>query len=84
MDPHAKGPGDGTSDDINAKLSDGEYVLDAGTVSMLGNGSNDAGARKLDELRQRLRRHAAEKLVKGEQFMKAKEPLSYTKKETKK
>lgn len=80
MNPHARGPGDGTSDDINAKLSDGEYVMDAATVSMLGNGSNDAGARKLDELRTRLRKHAGQKLVKGQQFMKAKQPTSYMKK----
>ena len=52
-----KGPGTGQSDDIPAMLSDGEYVMDAESVSALGDGSNDAGAKKLDEMRQRLRQH---------------------------
>lgn len=73
------GHGDGTSDDIDAKLSGGEYVMDAGTVSMLGNGSNEAGARALDQLRERVRKHAGKHLVKGKQFMKAKAPDSYLK-----
>ena len=71
------GYGGGTSDEVNAKLSGGEYVMDGGTVSMLGNGSNDAGARKLDQLREQVRKHAGKSLVKGKQFMKAKEPLAY-------
>jgi hypothetical protein len=71
------GHGDGTSDDVNAKLSGGEYVMDGGTVSMLGNGSNEAGARALDQLRQRIRKHAGKQLVKGKQFMKAKSPENY-------
>jgi hypothetical protein len=74
---HVRGPGNGTSDDIPAKLSDGEYVMDANTVSMLGNGSNDAGARQLDQLRQNLRKHAAKPMAKGKQFMKAKSPTAY-------
>lgn len=72
-----EGPGDGTSDDIPAQLSDGEYVMDAGTVSMLGNGSNEAGARRLDQLRENIRKHAGKQLVKGKQFMKAKPPEAY-------
>lgn len=71
------GHGDGTSDGIDAKLSGGEYVMDAGTVSMLGNGSNEAGSRALDQLRQRIRKHAGKQLVKGKQFMKAKPAESY-------
>jgi hypothetical protein len=75
---YIRGPGDGTSDDIDAKLSNGEYVMTAQDVALLGNGSNEAGARKLDELRKRLRMDAGKKLVKGEQFMKAKSnPLAY-------
>lgn len=74
---HARGPGDGTSDDINAKLSDGEYVMDAPTVSILGNGSNEAGARALDTMRQNIRKHAGQKLVKGRQPMHAKAPEQY-------
>jgi hypothetical protein len=73
------GHGDGTSDDIDAKLSGGEYVMDAGTVSMLGNGSNEAGSRALDQLRSRIRKHAGKQLVKGKQFMKAKTPAAYLK-----
>ena len=54
---YAQGPGDGTSDDIllpgpgnsPARLSDGEYVLTARAVSNIGDGSSDAGARKLDQ-----------------------------------
>lgn len=42
-----KGKGDGQSDDIPAMLSDGEFVFSAPAVSAIGNGSNDAGARKL-------------------------------------
>lgn len=76
---YIQGPGDGTSDDIDAKLSNGEYVMDAGSVSMLGNGSNEAGAKKLDQLRENLRRHAGESLTKGKQFMKAKAPQTYLK-----
>lgn len=49
------GPGDGTSDSIpariggqqEARLADGEFVIDARTVSELGNGSSKAGAKKL-------------------------------------
>lgn len=75
---YVQGAGDGTSDDIDAKLSDGEYVMTAQDVALLGNGSNKAGAQKLDELRKRLRMDAGKKLVKGEQFMKAKaNPMAY-------
>jgi hypothetical protein len=60
------GPGSGQSDDIEAAtptgrpvlLSDGEYVIDAPTVAALGDGSTDAGARRLDELRRQIRRDA--------------------------
>lgn len=76
------GHGDGTSDGIDAKLSGGEYVMDAGTVATLGNGSNEAGARALDQLRQRVRKHAGKQLVKGKQFMKARSPEKYLKRGT--
>ena len=49
------GEGGGQDDLVEARLSPGEYVMDAETVSMLGDGDNTAGARKLDELRQQLR-----------------------------
>jgi hypothetical protein len=74
---YVRGPGDGQSDEIDAKLSDGEYVMDAHTVSMLGNGSNEAGAKRLDELRANLRKQAAKPMAKGKQFMNAKPPEKY-------
>lgn len=45
-----KGAGAGLSDSIPANLSDGEYVMPADVVSMMGDGSTDAGGRKLDGL----------------------------------
>ena len=50
-----KGPGDGMSDSIPAsigrkqpaRLADGEFVVPADVVSHLGNGSTDAGAKRL-------------------------------------
>ena len=48
------GDGDGQSDSIPAKLSDGEFVMSAPVVSALGNGSNDAGARKLDGMQKNI------------------------------
>jgi hypothetical protein len=51
------GPGTGQSDEIPAMLSNGEYVVDAESVSALGDGSTDAGAKKLDALRHNLRKH---------------------------
>jgi hypothetical protein len=58
--------GDGMSDDITfkvegdpvikgAKLSADEYVLPADLVAMLGNGSSDAGAEKLDKFTKEMR-----------------------------
>lgn len=57
-----RGPGDGVSDDIvaqigdsqPARLADGEYVLDARTVSEIGNGSTDAGAEKIAQMVERI------------------------------
>ena len=54
---YVRGQGDGQSDKIPAMLSDGEYVMDAESVSALGNGSSEAGAKKLDEFRMNLRKH---------------------------
>lgn len=74
---HVRGPGSGRSDDIPAVLSDGEYVIDAEVVALLGDGSTDAGARRLDEMRGNLRKHKAEKLRKGGFSNKAKKPELY-------
>ncbi len=74
-----QGPGNGRDDQIDAKLSDGEYVMDAETVSMLGDGSNQAGAKALDGLRVNLRKHKGAKLAKGKISPKAKAPEAYAK-----
>jgi hypothetical protein len=63
---HVTGPGDGTSDSIPARLANGEYVIDAQAVSMLGNGDNSAGAKRLDEFRKNLRQHKGGALAKGQ------------------
>ena len=76
---YVKGGGTGTSDSIPAKLSDGEYVIDAQTVSMLGNGSSDAGAQKLDQMREAIRKQKGGALAKGKFAPDAKAPLSYIK-----
>lgn len=52
------GPGDGKSDSVPAMLSAGEHVVDAGTVSALGNGDNDAGHRALEQIKAAVRRKA--------------------------
>jgi hypothetical protein len=54
---YVRGRGDGQSDDIPAMLADGEYVFDSSSVSTLGNGSSDAGAKLLDAFRETLREH---------------------------
>jgi hypothetical protein len=59
-----KGPGDGMSDSIPAtigkrqpaRLADGEFVVPADVVSHLGNGSTDAGAKKLYSMMDKVRR----------------------------
>jgi hypothetical protein len=57
-----RGPGDGVSDSIpavigghqKAALADGEFVIPARIVSEIGNGSSDAGARKLYKMMDRI------------------------------
>ena len=71
------GPGTGRSDEIPAVLSDGEYVIDAETVALLGDGSSKAGAKKLDELRVNIRKHKGRNLAKGKFSVKAKQPERY-------
>lgn len=59
-----KGPGDGMSDSIPAtiegkqpaRLADSEFVVPADVVSHIGNGSSDAGARKLYKMMDRVRK----------------------------
>ena len=47
----------GQADGVPINASHGEYVMDADTVSALGDGNTDAGAAKLDQMRQNIRRH---------------------------
>lgn len=47
----------GQADKVPAMLSDGEYVMDADSVSALGDGNNAAGASVLDQMRQNIRKH---------------------------
>lgn len=75
----AQGGGSGRDDTIDARLSDGEYVMDAETVAMLGDGSTRAGAKKLDEMRMQLRRHKGRALARGKFSPDAKSPLHYLK-----
>lgn len=59
-----RGPGDGMSDDIEAnisgkqeaRLADGEFVIPADVVSHLGNGSSEAGSRKLYKMMSQIRK----------------------------
>lgn len=69
--------GDGRSDHIEALLSPGEFVMDAETVALLGNGSSEAGARRLEEMRKAVRKQKGGALSKGKFSPDAKSPLSY-------
>ena len=52
-----KGGSPGQMDNVPISASHGEYVMDADSVSALGDGNTDAGAAKLDQMRENLRRH---------------------------
>jgi hypothetical protein len=71
------GSGTGRSDSIPAVLSDGEYVMDAETVALLGDGSSKAGAAKLDQFRVRVRKHKGRDLARGKFSVNAKRPEAY-------
>jgi len=68
-----RGPGDGVSDSIPAtigrkqpaRLADGEFVVPARIVSELGNGSTEAGARKLYGMMDRVQRARSKTVGKG-------------------
>ena len=68
-----KGPGDGVSDSIPAsigdrqpaRLADGEFVIPARIVSEIGNGSTDAGARKLYAMMDRIQKARRKSIGKG-------------------
>jgi hypothetical protein len=52
------GPGTGTSDDVPAMLSDGEFVMTAKAVRGMGNGSRREGAKRMYELMNQSERRA--------------------------
>ena len=68
-----RGPGDGVSDSIPAtiggkrpaRLADGEFVIPARIVSELGNGSTEAGARKLYAMMDRVQKSRRKTTGKG-------------------
>jgi len=68
-----RGPGDGVSDSIPAtigkkqpaRLADGEFVVPARIVSELGNGSTEAGARKLYAMMNRIQSARGKTVGKG-------------------
>jgi hypothetical protein len=71
-----KGPGDGMSDNIPAmigrkqpaRLADGEFVIPADVVSHLGNGSTEAGAKRLHEMMSRVRKERTGNPKQGKQI----------------
>jgi hypothetical protein len=75
----AQGAGSGRADTIDAKLSDGEYVFDAETVALLGDGSSKEGAKRLEEMRRSIRSQKGKALARGKISPNAKSPLSYIK-----
>lgn len=75
---YVQGAGGGQDDLIDAKLADGEYVFDADIVAALGDGSNAEGARRLDKMREAIRKH--KRGAPNDKIPpKAKSPLAYFK-----
>lgn len=72
-----RGAGSGREDLIDAQLSDGEWVADAETVALLGDGSTEEGIRRLEEMRRRLREHKGPALARGKLSPNAKAPEDY-------
>jgi hypothetical protein len=75
---YVQGAGGGQDDLIPAKLADGEYVFDAEIVAALGDGSNKEGAKKLDAMREAIRKHKRGGSLKSIPPA-AKSPLAYLK-----
>lgn len=75
-DGMVEGGGDGMSDSVPATIdgkqdllvSKDEYVVDAPTVAMIGNGSSDAGAKKLDGMREKVRKAATGSRIQPKQI----------------
>lgn len=72
------GQAGGQDDVVDIKAAPGEYMMDAEVVSALGDGNNEEGARKLDQMRMNVRKHKRTgglssippKAKKPEQYMK--------------
>jgi len=72
-----RGPGDGVSDSLHAtigghqpaRLAAGEYVVPSRIVSELGNGSTDAGAKRLDDMVKKIQA-GRRNTLKGKDFAK--------------
>lgn len=47
----------GQDDVVDIQAAPGEYIFDADIVAAIGDGDNDAGARRLDKMRENIRRH---------------------------
>ena len=75
----ATGGGSGRADTIDARLSDGEYVIDAETVALLGDGSVKEGARKLDAMRKQIRAQKGKALARGKISPNARNAVDYLK-----
>lgn len=71
------GDANGRADNVNARLSPKEYVMDAETMALLGDGNPDDGAKKMDELRSNIRKHKGKNLAKGKISPDAKAASSY-------
>jgi len=74
---YVQGPGSGRDDKIPALLSDGEYVIDAETLALLGDGSTKEGARRMDQFRANIRQHKGRALSRGRISPNAKSPDKY-------
>jgi hypothetical protein len=74
---YVAGPGSGRDDKIPALLSDGEYVIDAETLALLGDGSTKEGARRMDKFRAKIRKHKGRALSRGRISPNAKSPDKY-------
>jgi hypothetical protein len=74
---YVDGPGSGREDKIPALLSDGEYVIDAETLALLGDGSTKEGARRMDKFRANIRKHKGRALSRGRISPNAKSPSKY-------
>jgi hypothetical protein len=74
---YVDGPGSGRDDKIPALLSDGEYVIDAETLALLGDGSTKEGARRMDKFRAKIRKHKGRALSRGRISPNAKSPEKY-------